>query len=281
MKALLAMLLLLPAAGPASAWWIDADHTFGDGGLQKTSASLFFKPAARWVTGLNAGYYSDDGAYAENIWTLRLPVMLNLKGGLVTLKPFLYPERGPRDSSAWGGKAGFMLPVTDEGPDGYTHLTLSAAAARQKTLSASGAGADLAAYALEAQIEKNYFDQFFFLAHASGFMADGPSATGLPAPSLDHSDLAYLGAFAPVTAEPQWSAGMQFARNMAPDYDSHVYAGFSRISFKSAAQASSAVFGMRLKLWDTSSIDLGYNLYKPDGSGSRNRYKILYQVFFQ
>jgi hypothetical protein len=38
---------------------------------------------------------------------------------------------------------------------------------------------------------------------------------------------------------------------------------------------------MRLKLWEPSSIDLGYNLYKPDGSGSRNRYKLLYQVFFQ
>jgi hypothetical protein len=173
-----------------------------------------------------------------------------------------------------------MLPVTDEGPDGYTHLTFSAAAARQKTLSAAGAREELSAYALEAQIEKNYFDQFFFLAHASGFLADGPSATGLPTPSLDHSDLAFLGAFAPVTAEPRWAAGMQFARNMEPDYDSHVYAGFSRISFKSAAQASSAIFGIRLKLWETSSIDLGYNLYKPDGSGSLNRYKIVYQVFF-
>lgn len=281
MKALLTLSLLLAAAGPASAWWVDADHTFGDGGLNKTSASFFFKPAARWVTGLNAGYYNDDGAYTERIWTVRLPVMLNLKAGLLTLKPFFYPEKGTRDSSAWGGKAGFMLPVTDEGPDGYTHLTFSAAAARQKTLSAAGAREELSAYAVEAQIEKNYFDQFFFLAHASGFLADGPSATGLPAPSLDHSDLAFLGDFAPVTAEPQWSAGMQFARNMAPDYDSHVYAGFSRISLKSAAQASSAIFGMRLKLWETSSIDLGYNLYKQDGAGSHNRYKILYQVFFQ
>lgn len=281
MKALLLMLLLLPAAGPASAWWVEADHAFGDGGLQKTSASYFFKPGARWVTGLNAGFYSDDSAYTEKIWTLRLPVMLNLSSGLITLKPFFYPERGLRDSSALGAKAGLMLPITDEGPDGYTHLSISAAAARQKTLSSAGAREELSSYAVEAQIEKNYFDQFFFLAHAAGFLADGPSATGLPSPSLDHSDLAFLGVFAPVTAEPQWAAGMQFARNMEPDYDSHVYAGFSRISFKSAAQASSAVFGMRLKLWETSSIDLGYNLYKPDGSGSRNRYKILYQVFFQ
>ncbi|MDT8285947.1 MAG: hypothetical protein RQ748_02460 [Elusimicrobiales bacterium] len=281
MKALLSLLLLLPAAGTASAWWVDADHTFGDGGLQKTSGTLFFKPGSRWVTGLNAGFYNDDDVYTEKIWTLRLPVMLNLSKGLITLKPFFYPERGPLDSSAWGAKAGLMLPVTDEGPDGYTHLSVSAAAARQKTLTAAGARAEPSSYALEVQIEKNYFDQFFFLAHAAGFLADGPSATGLPAPSLDHSDLSFFGAFAPVTAEPQWAAGMQFARNMAPDYDSHVYAGFSRISFKSAAQASSAVFGMRLKLWETSSVDLGYNLYKPDGAGSRNRYKILYQVFFQ
>ncbi len=278
---MLLLLLLLPGAGTASAWWADADHAFGDGGLRRASASFFFKPGGRWVTGLNAGYHKDDGVYTENIWAFRLPVMLNMNSGLLTLKPFFYPESGGADSSAWGGKAGFMLPVTDEGPDGYTHLTLSAAAARQKTRSAAGARTEPAAYALEAQLEKNYFDQFFFLAHASGFLADGPSATGLPAPSLDHSDLAYLGTFAHVTAEPRWSAGMQFARNMAPDYDSHVYAGFSRISFKSAAQASSALFGMRLKLRESSSIDLGYNLHKPDGSGSRNRYKILYQVFFQ
>ncbi|HBE87810.1 MAG TPA: hypothetical protein DDW67_01520 [Elusimicrobia bacterium] len=281
MKVLLSLLLLLPAAGPASAWWLDADHTFGDRGLEKTSASFFLKPAARWVTGLNAGYYKDDGAYPEKIWALRLPAMLNLKKGLITLKPFFYPERGAYDSSAWGAKAGLMLPVTDEGPDGYTHLSLSAAGSRQKTLDLAGDGKNLSAYALEAQIEKNYFDQFFFLAHASGFLADGPAAASLPAPSLDHSDLAFLGAFAHITAGPEWAAGMQFARNMEPDYDSHVYAGFSRISFRSAPQASSAIFGMRLKLWETSSIDLGYNLYKPDGSGSRNRYKLLYQVFFQ
>jgi hypothetical protein len=232
------------------------------------------------VTGVNAGFWSHGDAYPDKVWTLRLPAMLSLGGGLLTLKPFFYPERGLHDSSAWGAKAAFMTPVTDEGPDGYTQLSVSAAGARQRTRSFAGAAEDLSAWALEAQIEKNYYDQFFFLAHAAGFTADGPSASSLPAPALDHSDLAFLGAFAPVTAEPEWAAGLQFARNMAPDYDSHVYAGFSRISFRSDRKASSGIFGIRLKLWEASSLDLGYNLYKAEGSGSKNRYKILCQVFF-
>lgn len=280
MKSFLTSLLALTLVSPASAWWLDADHSFGDGDLKKTAVSAFFKPSARLVTGVNAGFWSYGGAYPDKIWTLRLPAMLTVGEGLLTFKPFVYPERGVRDSSAWGTKAGFMLPVTNEGPDGYTQLSLSAAGAAQRTRSLTGAAEDLSAWAFEAQIEKNYYDQFFFLAHAAGFKSDGPSASSLPAPALDHSDLAFLGSFAPVTAEPEWSAGLQFARNMAPDYDSHVYAGFSRISFKSDRKASSGIFGIRLKLWETSSLDLGYNLYKADGSGSKDRYKMLYQVFF-
>ena len=78
MKPFFPALLALILVPPASAWWLDADHSFGDENLEKSAVSVFFRPSARLVTGVNAGFWSHGDAYPDKVWTLRLPAMLSL-----------------------------------------------------------------------------------------------------------------------------------------------------------------------------------------------------------
>ena len=85
-------------------------------------------------------------------------------------------------------------------------------------------------------------------------------------PVLDQAELAHLGTFRHITAIPEWVLAAQIARNMRPEYDSHLYAGYSKISFRDAGHANSLVGGLKLNLNEKSTLDLAYNAYKAQGT---------------
>ena len=97
---------------------------------------------------------------------------------------------------------------------------------------------------------------------------------------MDHGELAHTGTFRQVTSIPKWAAAAQFARNMAPDYDSYLYAGFSRISFRSTRDANSVLGGIKLKLTLRSTFDMAYNYYRIDGESGESYYRLVIQMFF-
>lgn len=275
-----------PAADqPRAAWWMENDYSFGSNGLRKDSLTLYRKASAALTTGLNLSFYKDTGAYGESVYSLRLPLMYSRAGYFVSFKPFLYPVSSYTRSGAYGGKLYFLTSVGEEQDDTYTHLILSGAWARQKAFLNGDGAAESKTFsqaAVEAQVEKSFYNQFFFLASAAGFDKPGGGASNanLVKPALDQADLAYLGTFRPVTALPEWSLSAQIARNMRPDYDSHIYAGYSKISFRQARKAGSFITGLKLNLNEKSTLDLAYNAFKAEGAASKSYYRLLLQLFF-
>ncbi|OGS07538.1 MAG: hypothetical protein A2270_09745 [Elusimicrobia bacterium RIFOXYA12_FULL_51_18] len=287
----LAVLLWLPAASQAD-WWMENDYSIGSNKFQKESLTLFSKLSPRIVGGVNASFYKDNGFYGGKVYAFRTPVMYSVNNLALSFKPFLYPEASGTGSSARGAKAYALFPVSESSDESYIHLMLSAAAARQKTpLNLTGQPYSPSATVLtdtafsesafEVQVEKSYFNQFFFLASAAGFQKPGKAFnSNLVSPVLDHGELAYLGTFRHVTALPEWVVAAQLARNMAPDFDSYLYAGFSRISFRGTNDASSLLGGIKMKLYEKSTLDFAYNFYKFNGEPGKNYYKLLIQVYF-
>lgn len=285
MKRLLlaAALAAVLTARAGASWWVENDYDFGSNSSYKNSFTLFRNDSRKLTTGLNLAFYKDKAIYRDRVYSTRLPLMYSGRSYFLSLTPFLYPVSAGTRSGAYGGKLYLLLPLDEQANNSYTHLILSGAWARQKTF-LTGAGApyrdsfDQTAFGLQA--EKSYYGQFFFLASASGFLKPAVSPGELVKPALDQSDLAYLGVFQPVTALPEWALTIQAARNMQPNYDSHVYAGYSKISFRNESRADSIIFGIKTALNDKSSLDMAYDAYKADAAPWKNYYKFLLQLSF-
>jgi opacity protein-like surface antigen len=273
------------AEQPRAAWWLENDYSFGSNGLRKDSLTVYRKTSAALTTGLNLSFYKDTGAYGESVYSLRLPLMYSRAGYFVSFKPFLYPVSPDTRSGAYGGKLYFLTALGEEQNDSYTHLILSGAWAQQKAFLSEGGVLERKTFsqaAAEVQVEKSFFNQFFFLASAAGFGEPGRGARNstLVKPVMDQADLAYLGVFRPLTALPEWALSAQVARNMQPDYDSHIYAGYSKISFRQAEKAGSFIAGLKLNLNEKSTLDLAYNAFKAENSAPKSYYRLLLQLFF-
>jgi len=287
-----AVLLITPAASKA-VWWVENDYALGSKSFQYESLSAFARLSPALMSGANASFYKDHDHDLKKAYVFRAPLMYSASRLALSLQPFVYPASSGTGSSARGAKFLFMFPLSEAQDENYLHVTLSGAAARQKTplLAPSGApGSEtFSETAFEAQVEKSFYNQFFFQASAAGFAKTGTSRNSNPTlkpgpdginPVMDHGELAHTGTFRKVTALPKWAAAVQFARNMAPDYDSYIYAGFSRIAFRNTSDANSILGGLKLKLTDRSTLDLAYNFYKINGRTGENYYKLLIQVFF-
>jgi hypothetical protein len=200
----------------------------------------------------------------------------------VSAGPLYYPSL--HRSSARGAKLYLLLPVSESADKSHLHLIFSGAAARQETTLNLDAGPVKRAFTetvFEVQAEKSYYDQFFFLGTASGFMKSGPARnSNLVNLVLDHGELASLGTFRPVTALPEWALGLQLARSLAPEYDCNLYLGYTRTGFREAGKAGSLLAGMKLRLNNSSWFDFGYNFYKINGEAGKTYFKFLVQVFF-
>lgn len=287
MKRLLlaAALLAVPVSRAGAVWWLENDYAFGANGLKKNSLTVFRKTSRAFTSGLNVSFYKDDGAYRDRVYSTRLPLMYSGPTYFVSLKPFLYPVAPGTRSGAYGGKLYALVSLDEGGDESFTHLVFSGAWARQKAFfgdTAAPVRREFSQSAFELQAEKSFYGQFFFLASAAGFTTPGNGASNanLVTPVLDQAELAYLGTFRHITAIPEWVLAAQIARNMRPEYDSHLYAGYSKISFRDADRANSLVGGLKLNLNEKSTLDLAYNAYKAEGAAWKSYYKLLLQLFF-
>jgi len=267
-----------------AAWWVENDYSAGSNGLKKNSLTVYRKTTRAFTSGLNVAFYKDRAGYGERIYSFRLPLMYSTPRYFVSLKPFLYPVSPYTRSGAAGGKLYLLTSLTETQDESYTHLIFSGAWARQKSFVNDAGTLERKTFsqsAFEMQVEKSFFGQFFFLASAAGFpKSPGISNSTLVKPVLDQSELAYLGTFRQLNAIPEWALTAQVARSMKPEYDSHIYLGYSKISFRQAELANSAVAGLKMALNEQSSLDLAYNAYKQESSAWKNYYKILLQIFF-
>ena len=272
------------AAGASAAWWAEDGYVTGSAGLTSNSITLFSTVSTGVVAGANVSYYSNSAPYNKRMYSFRMPVMYSAHNFYVSLKLFVYPVSPSTHSGAAGGKLSLLTSLGEESEDSYLHLTVSGAWARQRALLDLGGGPASESFsesALELAAEKSFFNQFFFQASAAAFLESGKAKnTNMITPALDHSDLASMGTFLPVTDMPEWVLTAQVARDMKPEYDSHLYAGYSKISFRQGRAANSAVAGIKLSLNEKITMDLAYNAYKADSSRWKNYYKMFLQVFF-
>jgi len=279
-SAILALMLWLPASLFA-ARWLENDYIYGANGTKEDSLSFYTSISQRFTVGAQASAYHNNLSL-EWLYSYRLPLMYSGRGKFISFTPFVYPVAGSTRSGASGGKIDLVTSLTGADNDNYLHLTLSGALARQRAmLSGAADKKSFSETAFQLQIEKSFYKQFIFLVSGTGFSnPSGVSNRTLVAPALDHADMAYTGAFSRVTALPEWIMGVQMARSMKPEYDSYLYAGYSKISLRRANAVNSVTAGIRMGLTERATLDFAYNAYKPEGADLKSYYRLLFKFYF-
>lgn len=274
-----ACLAVIFIASPAAGWWMENDYTFGTGQFHASNVSVFTNISTRSVLGLNASFY-EGNRYSETVFAARLPFSYTARKYLFSFTPFIYPRTSRVDSSAAGGIIQALFPLAQSDDKSFTHLIFSLSGADQRAKTEDGLRKSLPQGAVGIQLEKSYYDEFFFLVSASGFKHFEDFNVSTDSLVLDQSDMVFLGTSRAVTDLPSWSMGLQFARNMAPESDSHIYVGYHRIGFESGTQAESVTAGVRMKLLDKNIFDFTYNWWKSEDGRIKNYYKFLLRFVF-
>ena len=277
-------MLILACAPLRAGWRVENDYISGSNGFKKDSVSVIVGISTSTVLAPGVSFYKDRGKYRDAVYSLRLPVAYSNGNYLFSFKPFFYPERAGLRASAEGAKIYAMTGLGESSEAGYLHLTVSGAAARQKTglnIDGTRTRGTFSQNAFEVQLEKSFYNQFFFLASAAGFTKPDGTNPATAILVLDQSELAYLGTFRSITSLPEWVMALQFMRSMEPDFNSHLYAGFSRIALRRADPGNSTVFGMKMRLNEGASLDLAYNFYKQNSAAGKNYFRIFIQMFFR
>ena len=274
-----ACLAVIFIASPAACWWMENDYTFGANRFHAGSVSICTNISTRTMLGLNASFY-EGNRYSETVFAARLPFSYAARKYLFSFSPFIYPRTSRVDSSAAGGIIRTLFPLAQGDDKSFTHLIFSLSGAEQRAKTEDGLRKSLPQGAVGIQLEKSYYNEFFFLVSASGFKHFEDIHVSTGSLVLDQSDMVFLGTTRAVTDLPSWSMGLQFARNMAPESDSHVYVGYYRIGFESEPQADSVTAGIRMKLLDKNIFDFTYNWWKSEGEHIKNYYKFLLRVVF-
>ncbi|HNW44753.1 MAG TPA: hypothetical protein PKI19_09630 [Elusimicrobiales bacterium] len=277
--------LLLPGLAGAS-WWAENDYTTGSNGVKKDSLTVLTHIKGKFMAGAAASFYRDTGAYKDRVYAYRLPLLYSGTSNILALTPFVYPVAPATNSGAKGARLYFQASLTEPDDESYLRLTAAGAWAGQDARRLDAQGNDLgkksfSETALELQVEKSYFGQFFLLGSAATFSkADLPRNQAPVKPALDHADMACLGTFRQITALPEWVVTTQVSRSMKPEFASLLYIGYSKISFRSEPAASSAIFGLKLEMSAKTTLDFAYNLFKAQSSAYKNYYKILLRTVF-
>ncbi len=263
-------------------WWAQNDYSWGSG-YSKESLSIFRAISTSTVISINGTFYKRDSSMGpEEIYSAKLPILYSAPFYFISFTPFYYPEK--EGNYAMGGKLYYMKSLGIDSDEDYTHLILTAAGAGQKAKVLVDSATKKKSFYLssfEIQIERNYYDLFFFLASACIFhnFSDIDSS-GLLFSSLDLNDMAFMGTYTSINRIPLWTANFQFARNIGDDKTTYLYVGGGRIKLDNYPDPTTATIGTRTRLSPKSSFDFGYNWLKYDGTKARNYYKLYLQVFF-
>lgn len=277
----LALAAWLPCAAGA-AWWAENDYVTGSNGEKRDSATAFARIDKNFMAGASAAFYRNTAGYREKVYAFRAPLMYSGARHFLSLTPFVYPVTPGTRSGAKGARAYLQTSMTEPDDENYLNLTVAGALASQDAMRADlGRRKSFSESSVELQAEKSFFGQFYLLGSAAAFGKSGGATNGnLAAPALDHSEMAYLGTFTQLTALPDWVMTFQASRSMKPDFDSHLYLGYSRISLRQAPRLASTVLGMKLELNAKTTLDLAYNAVKAENAAYKNYYRVLLRLVF-
>ena len=227
----------------------------------------------------------ENGGLKNPVYSLYLPLQLNLESAQLALTPFYYFKNKSdlplfQDASAYGISAQVTMNlVKDEVEELYTQAYLEAAYARQKgTVQEDKTDAwdnqyyDQAAFTLG--LRQNFYNAFSFQAGATVYQyPDGISHVKNFRGILDQKDLGFAQSYDVSRALGKYVASARITR-MWQENHSSLYAGYHYAEFYTADPQHSILVGNTFYLLRQVYVDMAYNHLQT--SHSKNKRDVFF-----
>ncbi len=241
--------------------------------------------------GLNAaigleGRYVEDkfseeaGAFKDAVYSVYLPIQLDLDLVKVNLTPFYYFKNKSdnplfQDASAYGINTQFVMNLRqDEVEELYTQAYIGISYARQKATlleSADWSNENYTQMAYTLGLRQNFFSAFTFHAAATAYQyPDGISRVEGFRGIMDQNDLAFTQSYDVSRALGKYVLSARVTR-VWPQQQSTLYLGYHYGEFYTADPQHSILVGNSFRVAANARMDIAYNhLQNTDGKNKRD-----------
>jgi len=281
-----ALLALLCATSAKAASLFKEEFDFGAYGYKADSVAYMRGVSTNVVAGMELNV-TKNPSLPDVVYSVRMPFIVNLDGGMFLARPFYYHPTALVDTSATGIYAQRIFNLPSDDRDIKLRAAFSLGAASQNTRFSFADGTslrkDLPELVYEGQFQEDCFREFFLSATGTLFQyADSVSGVEFPQAAMDQNQVASLGMIASETGLPQWSGGFDFTRTMPDDKDSTVHIGYRHIEYVSPQvhPENLALLGLHYKYKERASMDFTYNWMAWGGQPTRNYYRVTFDFGF-
>ena len=297
MKKIIFLITLLCAAIVAHAYNLDTTATYiysSDFNQARLGAAVPIGLNA--VIGLEGKYVedklsTDQGGFKDPIYSLYLPIRLDLDLVKITLSPFYYFKNKSdlalfQDNQAYGIITQLAMNlVYDEVEEHFTQAYIAIAYAHQKGSALdqqnnwSNEQDDQFAYTLG--VRQNFYNSFSFQMAGTAYQyPDGVSRIQQWRGILDQKDLAFTQSYDVSRALGKYALSARFAR-MWQEQRSSLYIGYHYMEFHTADPEHSLVLGNSFYVAEQARVDMAYNhLQNTDGKNKRDLFYINLNIAF-
>lgn len=293
-KSFLLFVAVVFSAAALQARTVDLNTTYvGSSDFIQAKASATAALAVNAFVGLEARYVDDKldnrpyyGGFKDPIYSVRLPIRLDLELVTVRVTPFYYftndsDNKDFQDASAYGVNALFSMNMQhDEVDDLYTQAYIGVSYGRQKgTLFKDSLenGYDNQYYSEMAYtlgLRKNFYQAFVFDVAGSVFQyPDGITGVNAFRGVMDQQDLAFTQSFDIIRDLPKYTVGTRLTRVWMEEMAT-LYAGYRYGEFYTAKPEHSILVGNTFVIAKAIKVDLAYNHLMT--VHSKNKRDILY-----
>lgn len=238
--------------------------------FQQVRAGAAFPLGVVAAAGLEARYVEDkfSGGFKDPVYSIYLPVQLDLDMLQLNLTPFYYVENKAhdiqfQDASAYGITTQLVMDlVKDDVDEVYTQARLTFSYARQKgnvkeSNQWQSKNYDQTAYTLG--LRQNFYDAFAFQISGTAYQyPDGISRVQAFRGVLDQNDLAFTQSYDVNRQLGKYVLAARFAR-LWKEQRSSLYLGYHYGEFYTARPEHSVLIGNTFYIVEQAYMDLAYN----------------------
>ncbi len=297
MKKIIISLILCSAALYAQAASVNVRASYAySSDYNQARAGLALPLGLNASVGLEGRYVEDkfsveEGAFADPIYSVYLPIRLDLDLVKLHLTPFYYFENKSddpfyQDATAYGINGQLIMNlVEDEVNQFFTTAYIGVSFANQKgTLFEEGnqpANEDYSQMAYTLGFIQNFFGTFAFQAAATAYQyPNGIDGVEYFRGIMDQNDLAFTQSYDVNRALGKYVLSARISR-MWPDTRSSLYAGYHFAEFYTARPQHSILVGNTFFVTANAYLDMAYNhLQDVEGNNKRDIFFVNLNIAF-
>ena len=251
------------------------DFRYGSKGLKQDTFTVYMPVVYKVLCGISGSVYKSNDF--DKIHAARMSFSYTGESNIAEITPFAYSHK--LGMTAYGGKLKLSTAFGKKEDSLNISLTGGHAIIKGET---SGGIQKFQQTAIGIEAEQTVYKQFMFSLGFAGFLKPSEQMDNytLSRSIFDMKDLIDFNGYEFLSVLPEWIASVKFTRNFQPEFDSAMYAGYSKVSLRNLKSANSYIAGVQFFINEDTTLDIGYNFFKYHEASVNQYFKIFVSTMF-